>query len=73
MKPNTYPADEAYRVRAFESWLATGKAKPSSRTGAMHAWLGVVVALLARLLAWMVGPAEAPEIELAEVEQARML
>jgi hypothetical protein len=39
----------------------------------MNAWLGVLVAFLARALAWIVGPAEAPEIELAEVEQARML
>jgi hypothetical protein len=39
----------------------------------MNAWLGVLVALLARSLAWMVGPAEAPEIDLAEVEQAGML
>jgi hypothetical protein len=39
----------------------------------MNAWLGLLVALLARALAWTVGSAEAPEIELAEVEQARML
>ncbi|HYA02206.1 MAG TPA: hypothetical protein VEI04_03745 [Syntrophobacteria bacterium] len=65
--------NKAYRVSAAGAGLATVEAKPAARTSAMNAWLGVLVALLARSLAWMIGSAEAPEIELAEVEQARML
>jgi hypothetical protein len=73
MKPGTYPANNAYRVCAFGSGLAAMEARPPSRTSTMNAWLGVLVALLAQSLAWIVGPAEAPEIELAEVEQTRIL
>jgi hypothetical protein len=73
MRPGAYPPSKPYRVCAPGAGLATAAAKPLSRTSPMNAWLGVLVALLARSLAWMVGPAEAPEIELAEVEQAGML
>jgi hypothetical protein len=73
MRPGAYPVSEPYRVCAPGAGLATAEAKPLARTSPMNAWLGVLVALLARSLAWMVGPAEAPEIELAEVEQAGML
>lgn len=73
MRPGVFPANKAYRVCAAGAGLATMEAEPPARTSSINAWLGVLVALLAQSLVWIVGPAEAPEIELAEVERAPML
>jgi hypothetical protein len=35
--------------------------------------MGIIVPVLAELLAWIIGPAEAPEIDLAEVEAPEAL
>jgi hypothetical protein len=73
MRPGAYLSSEPDPVSPPRAGLATVDGKPRFRTGPVSAWLGACVALLAQSLAWMVGPAEAPEIELAEVEQARLL
>jgi hypothetical protein len=56
---------------------AVGIGSPAAReeasggTGPVDACAGIVVFVLVELLAWVIGSAEAPEIDLAEVESLR--
>ena len=70
---------EMYRAANSPLTGTIGTGRPAVRgegsngNGPVSACAGIVIFVLAELLAWVIGPAEAPEIDLAEVESPEAL
>jgi len=73
MRPKTYRAAEIPLAGTFGTGCPAVRGEASNDNGPMSACVGIVVFVLAELLAWIIGPAEAPEIDLAEVESPEAL
>ena len=68
MRPKTYRAVRIPFTGAVGTECTTSGGEASCCTGSVSFCVGIIVFVLAELLAWIIGPAEAPEIDLAEVE-----
>jgi hypothetical protein len=68
MRPKTCRVAKIPFTGAVGTGSTTLRGEPSGCTGSVSACVGIIVFALAELLAWIIGPAEAPEIDLAEVE-----
>ena len=73
MRPKTYRAVRIPFTGAVGTECTTLRGEASGCTGPVSACVGIIVLVLAELLAWIIGPAEAPEIDLAEVESPEAL
>ena len=73
MRPKTYRAAKIPFTVAVGTESTTLRGEASGCTGSVSPCVGIIVFVLAELLAWIIGPAEAPEIDLAEVESPQEL
>jgi len=71
MRSKTYRAAKIPFTGAVGTGCTTLRSEASGGNGPVSACMGIIVLVLAELLAWIIGPAEAPEIDLAEVESLR--
>jgi hypothetical protein len=73
MRPETYRAANIPLTGTVGTGCPAVRGEASAGNGPVSACVGIVVFVLAELLAWVIGPAEAPEIDLAEVDLPKAL
>jgi len=71
MRAETYRAADIPLTGTVGTGCPAVRGEASGGTGLVSAFVGIVFFVLAEFLAWVIGPAEAPEIDLAEVESLR--
>lgn len=68
MRPKTYRVAKMPSTGAVRTGRAAVRGENSGGNGLVTTCVGIVVFVLAEFLAWIIGPGEAPEIDLAEVD-----
>jgi len=71
MRPKTYRAAKIPLTAVVGTERTPLREEASGGNGLVSACVGIVVFVLVELLAWIIGPAETPEIDLGEVESLR--